>query len=91
VYLDYQPAPFSATGDTVTLSQGYYKALMLQLAMELAPSFQAAISPVTQAAWQDAIRVVKAMNTVVQGTPYDSRAPGFNGRFDIRSGMTYGT
>jgi hypothetical protein len=91
VWFDSQPAPFASTGDTVSLSQGYYKALMLQLALELAPSFGAPISPVTQAAWQDAVRVVKAMNTVVQGTPYDERAPGFRGRFDIRSGLTYGS
>lgn len=91
LWYDYQPAPFASLTDTLALSQGYYKALMLQLALELAPSFGATPSPITQAAWQDAIRSIKAMNTVQQGTPYDSRTPGLFGRFDIRNGQTYGS
>jgi hypothetical protein len=91
LWYDYQPAPFGAISDSLALSQGYYKALMLQLALELAPSFGATASPITQAAWQDAIRSIKALNTVQQGTPYDSRSPGLFGRFDIRNGQTYGS
>lgn len=91
VWYDSAQPQVTGVSDTLTLSAAYYKGLMLQLAMELAPSFSAAISPVTQAAWQDAIRTIKALNTVSQGTPYDSRAPGANGRFDITSGLTYGS
>lgn len=91
LWYDYQPAPFGDLTATLNLSQGYYKALMLQLALEMAPSFGATVSPITQAAWQDAIRSIKALNTVQQGTPYDSRSPGLFGRFDIRNGQTYGS
>lgn len=89
VWYDYTQPQVAALTDSLTLSPSYYKGLMLQLAMEIAPSFGATINQVTQVAWTDAIRTIKAMNTVLQGTPYDSRMPGMSGRFDIRSGMTY--
>jgi hypothetical protein len=89
IWADYPQFTAANLTDVLTLSGGVYKALMLQLAMELAPSFGATVSPVTQMAWQDAMRTVKAMNTIQQGTPYDERSPGMGGRFDIRSGLEY--
>lgn len=89
IWYTYQQFVAATLTDGLVLSQGYYKALVLQLAMELAPSFGATVNPVTQAAWQDAIRAVKAQNVTVEGTPYDSRMPGMRGRFDIVSGLEY--
>jgi hypothetical protein len=89
LWYDSLPSSVSSTADTLNFTYGYYKALMLQLALELAPSFQASISPITQTAWQDAIRTVKMQNTQQQGTPYDPRMPGLNGRFDITTGLWY--
>jgi hypothetical protein len=89
IWGDYPQFIAGALTDVLSLSGGVQKALMLQLAMELAPSFQAQISPATQMAWQDAIRSIKAQNTTSQGTPYDDRAPGMSGGFDIYTGLSY--
>ena len=89
IWADYPQFTAGNLTDVLSLSGGMQKALMLQLAMELAPSFQAQISPATQAAWQDAIRSIKTQNATPQGTPYDDRAPGMSGGFDIYTGLSY--
>lgn len=64
-------AQFSAIGDAVTVPPGYERAMVKALALEIAPSYGAQVTPLLVAQAEDAKAVVRAANKRVMDMSLD--------------------